>query len=126
MPVTVAQEYVDAVARLLVNRRGRRQAITIEQIQNAVGLPDRRSCETLMEEHLADFPFPLVAGSGGYYIPASADDVNTYMESLRSREFALYRRRRRVMRKALAHGFQRVGKLFQNPPCAQAELFAAR
>jgi hypothetical protein len=101
---------------------GREGALTIEALTLRCCLNGRRQCEQILEERLADFPFPLVSGAKGYWIPVAAEDVNQYLDSLGGRALALFRRRRLVVRKALSNGFRRCGKRFENPPGGQMEL----
>lgn len=112
----------EAVRRVLCTRRGRRNAITIDQLVVLAGLQNRRACEDLLETRLADFQFPLVADSAGYYIPNTAAEINHYLDSLQSRAVKIFLRRRTVIRKANAAGFPRPGKHFADPPAVQKEL----
>ena len=112
----------EQVRRILVEHRGRANAITIDQLCHLADLPSRRACEDLLETRLADFQFILVADAHGYYIPTTADEINHYLDSLQSRAVKIFLRKRRVMRKALASGLQRQGKHFSDPPALQKEL----
>ncbi len=113
---------VDQVSRILSSHRGPQAAITLADMAAAVGT-SRREMETLIEHSLDRFPFPVAAGSRGYYVVTNADQVNAYLSSLRGREFALYRRVRTLRHKATAAGFRRVGNAFEDPPSRQPELF---
>lgn len=115
-------EYFERSCRVLVNCQGREKAIVINDLMSRAGIPNRRVCEKILETRLQDFPFPLASGSEGYFIPTQSDDINHYLESLESRAMCLFHRKKNVIRKALAAGFRRVGKRFQNPPSIQAEL----
>jgi len=118
-------QYFDVVSRLLASCRGKQRAMTIDQITQAAGIPDRRITEQLLESRLADFPFLLVASGRGYYIPASAEDINRYVHSLHSRHRKLQLRELTVRRKAVASGYPLENDHFTDPPGHQAELFAA-
>lgn len=120
-----SEEQYEAVRRVLAHCRGRENAMTIDRLVEACGLPDRRVCEEILQQRLADFPFPLVSGSPGYWIPEHAAEVNEYLKSLGSRAIALFRRRKSVIRKALVYGFRRMGKEFKDPPTEQLELWGS-
>lgn len=117
-----ATDEFENVRRILVEHRGRANAITIDQLAFLAGLPSRRACEDLLETRLADFQFILVADSAGYYIPTCAAEINHYLDSLQSRAVKIFQRKRRVIRKALTSGLPRQGKHFIDPPAVQKEL----
>jgi len=117
-------QYFEAVCRLLSTCRGRDRAITIEAITERIGIHHRRVTEDLLETRLQDFPFLLIAGPRGYYIPTTAKDVNTYVHSLHSRHSKLQLRENTVQTKAVAAGFRKEGDVFVDPPGHQPELFA--
>lgn len=117
--------YFASVSSILAVHRGESNAITIADLTLRAGLPNRRATEQLLELRFADFPFPLVSSSAGYYVPAKAEEVNHYLNSLQSRAVCIFLRKRAAMRKALRSGFRREGKRFVDPPQArQGELFA--
>lgn len=118
----IMEVFFERACRVLVECRGHDRAITINDLMSRAGIPNRRTCEKILETRLQDFPFPLTSGSDGYFIPVAADDINHYLESLDSRAICLYHRKKNVIRKALAAGFRRIGKRFQNPPSVQPEL----
>lgn len=117
-----SSEQFEAVVRLLIDARGEDRALTLDEITARAGLPNRRTTETLMELRLQDFPYPLVAGGAGYFIPTQADQINRYLQSLRSRAMKCFIRARNVSRKAVAQGWKREGKWFARPP-VQLDLF---
>jgi hypothetical protein len=119
---THTEEQFLAVRAVLSACVGRERAMTIDVLTQRCELSGRRQCEQVLEERLADFPFLLVSGARGYWIPTQAEDVNGYLESLGGRTLALFRRRRLVIRKAMVNGFRRCGKRFENPPGGQMEL----
>ena len=114
--------HFDAVVRLLINARGYANALTLDEITARAGLPNRRTTEVLLETRLADFPYPLVANGAGYFIPTGADDLNTYLRSLRGRALKCFMRMRAVTSKAVAQGWKWEGKWFARPP-QQLDLF---
>jgi hypothetical protein len=118
----VTPEQFMAVIRVLANSRGAGNALTLDEITARAGLPNRRTTETLIETKLSDFPYPLVAGGAGYFIPNEAEQINRYIRSLGSRMVSLAVRKRAVVRKALAQGWKREGKWFARPP-QQLDLF---
>lgn len=100
---------------------GPEKAWTIDRLAEAIEAP-RRTVEMVLEERLADFPFPLVADSAGYYQPTDADQLNHYRQSLRSRAFKIFRRAKAVARCARRAGWPLSGRTFLNPPARQGEL----
>jgi hypothetical protein len=122
MPSARAEQvapYFERVCILLQSAHGREWAMTIDEITEFARLPDRRTTEALMETHLDLFPWPLVAGADGYYIPTEAGELNRYVESLRGRAVKIFVRSRKVVRKAIACGWKRDGKAFARPPQQQ-------
>lgn len=125
-PPTLAtgEAHFNAVCRLLAPCLGEEQAMTLDDITLRAALPNRRTTEEIMEHRLADFPYPLVASSAGYFRPITAEHINAYINgNLISRMAKLHKRRKTVMRKCLAAGWQRLGKNFVNRPSVQGELF---
>lgn len=108
-----------AVVEILRAARGAAAAVPINRIVSLLGLDvshsTRRQIEHVLEVHLDSFPFFLVAGSGGYYIPTSAEDINHYLRSLESRCRALFIRRRTTIKRAHAAGYRRQGRTFLDP-----------
>lgn len=105
---------------ILNARQGKDNAITIGDLANAAGV-SRREVEQVIELNLDEFPFPIVSGSAGLFIPVEADDVNRYLGQLESRLGAIGRRRKTVMAKAREFGLQFDGSAFVDNP-VQADL----
>jgi hypothetical protein len=120
--MNATREQFEACVRILHAARGEDNAITLDNLTTLAGLPNRRTTESLMEENLQRFPYPLVASAKGYFIPVRADQINGYLRSLRSRAMKLFLRAKTVSRKATANGWKRDGKWFARPP-AQLDLF---
>ena len=107
-------------------RVGEESAITLDDLALSIGLvetvtdpsgaprhkPMRRHIEHLVETRLQDIPFVVCAGSRGYYRPDSAEDLNRYYFSLRSRIKSIAVRLRTVRRKAAASGYSLTGRRF--------------
>jgi hypothetical protein len=74
---------------------------------------DKRPIEKLLEEHLEDFPFIFVSCGRGVYIPTSAEDINAYLDSLRSRQSKVYHRIKRLKAKAIDAGYVNAGRHVQ-------------
>lgn len=104
--------------------RGSRWAVTIAQLQGIIGVPVRRDMEELLESSYERLPFPVCAGSDGYFIPTTAEEINHYYASLRSRSRKLFRRMSCLRRRALEVGYEREGHVFTGAP-AQLRLPAA-
>jgi len=113
-----------ALSEILAGARGPDRAITLQQLADRA-VASRRDVELCIESCLARFPFVLVAGGDGYYIPTNADDINRYLHSLHSRHRRMQIREATVRRKARAHGWpEEAAGRFVNPPhAAQQELF---
>lgn len=116
-------EQFEVVVRLLHSAIGECKAMTLDDITARAGLPNRRMAEALMEEYLPRFPYPLVASGAGYFIPTSAEQLNNYLRSLRSRAVKMFKRSKVVVNKAIAHGWKREGRWFAKPP-QQLDLFS--
>ena len=114
---------LDHATRLLAPARGRQKAVKLDELALRLGI-SRREAEMLMEQNLQSFPFVLVAGPTGYYQPATAEDLNTYLRSLHSRHRKMQIREATVRRKARLSGWREepTGR-FANPP-RQLELIA--
>jgi hypothetical protein len=116
LPLHDGEELFLSILRLLNGRRGAANALTLDEITLQAGIPNRRLTEQILEHRLADFPFPMVSSGAGYFIPATAEELNAYQASLRSRALKCFLRARTVRRKALAAGWRREGTRFANPP----------
>lgn len=111
------------VRALLQTRIGEAAAITLEQLVEQAFLSSRRDAEQLMETRLADFGFPLCAGSRGYFVPQSPDEINHYLNSLKSRIKCIAIRLRTVRQNAAQAGWARDGQQFSRPPPRRDFLF---
>lgn len=103
-----------AFVSLMETCSGPENAKTIHKIQLALGHSTRRQTEKFLELFLGAVPFPLVSGPTGYYRPTAVDEINHYLNSLRSRIRCLAIRARSVRRSARAAGWQRSGRLFSD------------
>jgi len=114
------------VRDLLKDRIGEASAVPLEQLVELAGLPNRRAAEQLLETRLGDFGFPLCAGSSGYFVPESAEEINHYMHSLKSRIRCIAIRLRTVRQNATQAGWARDGQQFSKPPPRREFLFEMR
>lgn len=105
-----------ALVALLAGRRGADQAITIAESQAALALPNRRATEKLLELSMPHFPWPVCSGTTGYFRPVTAEEMNHYEHSLRSRAACLYLRLRHLRRAGLQSGWRRERKRWVNAP----------
>ena len=127
IPLVPNEEFFLAVCRLLSPCIGEENAMTLDDITLRAEMPNRRTTEEIMEQRLADFPYPLVASSAGYFRPVKAESINNYIHgNLVGRMVKLHRRRKTVMRKCLAAGFIRIGKHFVDRPAVQGDLFEGK
>ncbi|NQT93786.1 MAG: hypothetical protein HQ559_13585 [Lentisphaerae bacterium] len=109
--------------RLLSDAVGKANALTLQDLADRL-LVDRREVEQTIEQRLLDFPWPLVAGNKGIYIPTEAEEINRYLHSLHTRHRRMQIREATVRRKAKAAGYPEENGEFVNPPqAAQSELF---
>lgn len=103
--------------------RGRDQAKTLAVLADAIGC-SRREVEQCIEHNLGEFPWPIVAGANGMFIPVDADDLNAYIHQLHSRHRRMQLREATVRRKARQAGWPEVaGKFIERPNYKQQELF---
>lgn len=116
--------YLKPLRDLLRGRRGPGQAITLDAITETLGLPNRRAAEQLLEDHVGNLGFVVVAGGPGYWRPAAAAEINTYRASLHKRHVALKDREDALVAAALQEGWQMLGNDFAEPPQRQPELFS--
>lgn len=108
------------VRDLLAACPGQKNAITLRGLAEAAGV-SRREVEQVIELNLEDFPFPIVSGAQGLFVPETADDVNRYLGQLESRLGAIGRRRKTVQAKAREFGIPFDGQAFVDKP-EQTEL----
>ena len=108
---------------LLEPARGPENGLTLDWIAVALGIC-RRTTEHLIQEHLRDIPFVVVADEHGYYRPTSAAQINAYRHSLRRRHVPLVTREEITDLKATTDGWPLVNGEFVDPPEAPADLFA--
>ena len=113
------------ICRLLASCKGEEQALTLQEIADFLHVPERRTVEQTIESNLDRFPWPLVSSSAGYFIPTTADEINRYLTSLRSRAVKIFMRARTVRIRAVAFGWHREGRSFVNPP-RQLDMFEER
>ena len=112
------------LCRELSQCRGRMRAATLAEIAARVGV-SRREIEDVIEHRLRDFPWPIVAGANGIFIPADAADLNQYLHALHSRHRRMQLREATVRKKAKLAGWSEENGEFTAPPRAiQQELFA--
>ena len=124
------------LSQILVEAKGKTNAITIDRLalrlhltklhpSTGAAVPDRRPVEAALQEHWDRFPFLLVSGSPGVWIPTSADDLNQFIHNIRGRHESLRHKDDITCRKARAFGFTYQDGHFIDPPQAiQQELFA--
>lgn len=111
----------DKLERTLRACKGERWAVTINQLQGILGMPNRRAVEQLLEDSYERFRFPVCSGYDGYFIPVTADEINHYYASLRSRAGKLFRRMAILRKRAEEVGYERQSHTFTAAP-AQLRL----
>jgi hypothetical protein len=112
-------EYVQPLRELMRHRTGAVNAITLDELVPALGLPNRRAAEQLLEDHVGRLGFVVVAGGPGLWRPTSAEEINAYRGSLRRRHVALKDREEAITNAALLEGWRMLGDAFHEPPVAQ-------
>jgi len=110
------------VCRELQSCRGKARAVTLATLSERVGC-SRREVEQIIEQQLCAFPWPIVAGATGLYIPTEPDDLNAHIHNLHSRHRRMQIREATVRRKARLAGWPEESGRFHNRP-RQQELFA--
>jgi hypothetical protein len=102
------------VVRLLSQCSTRERAKTLQQIGDEAarflempGAADgrRRMVERVIEDNLELFPWPVVSGDEGLWIPEDHQELNRYLDSLKKRCLKMFKRRKIVRRKAILAGF---------------------
>lgn len=121
MSVPDRQIFNQVCARLRT-ARGASAGVTIDSMADAFDVP-RRTIEACVEVYLEEFPFPIVSGSSGLFIPATAEEINHYRASLQSRINAISRRRDICALKCAIAGFPQEQGRFVDAP-RQRELFS--
>jgi len=101
--------------------RGRDNARTLAVLAESIGC-SRREVEQCIEHNLGQFPWPIVTGANGVYIPTQAQDLNAYIHQLHSRHRRMQLREATVRRKARLAGWPEESGVFRNRP-VQQELF---
>jgi hypothetical protein len=90
----VPREDFDAIRKILVQHRGKANAITQPQLAVVVGFflsdgePDVRRVQQVLQHYRRDFPLPLVSGGKGVYLAANAGEVNEWFDAMNSRHAA--------------------------------------
>jgi hypothetical protein len=107
-----AKELFERLVGILAFAMGPNKAQTLDQLAARLGVC-RRSIEQTVQEFLPQFPFALVADGAGYYRPTSAQQINGYISSLRSRHLPLKRREETVIHKAQLEGWHYEGERFK-------------
>ena len=123
--IAIPETIVDSVKRILARCWGPTNALTLAAIAEQV-TASRRDVEATIEHNLDAFPFPLVSGAAGIYIPTNADCINRYLHSLHSRHRRMQIREETTRRKAKACGWKEQDGKFINPAAGvqhQTELF---
>ena len=92
---------------------GQANAKTLAAISTECGIKDRRLVEELIEHSLEEFPWPVVSGAKGLWIPTKAEELTRYNASLRSRIFKMFKRLSTLNRKARLAGYVRDGMVFK-------------
>ena len=110
---------IESLRQILTTRIGTESAITIAEISALLDHHCRRETEVFLEVHLADLPFCVVSSSAGYFRPASAEDINHYRNSIRSRIRCLAIRSRTVRQAAIREGFPIESGRFVTRPVTQ-------
>jgi len=114
---------MDELIHILRDALGPEKAVTLDRMAELLGMT-RRMVEQLIEDHLRDLPFAVVAGGGGYYRPTAPAHLNAYLHNLHSRHRRMQIREAIVRRKARAEGWAEEAGGFVRQP-AQLDLFAA-
>ena len=102
--ITQTSDFVD-LQDLLRRHVGQDNAVTIAAIGRALGHTNRRTTENLIEVSIPKLGYPVCSGHTGYFVPATADEINHYLASLSSRALCILTRRRNVMRAARSAGW---------------------
>lgn len=127
MSITATDEELDLVVRILREHRGRKNAITIDQLcqvcgfTNREGRLDRRKCELILQIYAEHFPFIICGASEGIFVATEPEDLNHERNSRMSRIKNIAEGWRTRRRKALALGWKMESGQFVEAP-KQMEL----
>lgn len=124
MTDTEKQALIDELCRILLRAIGQDHGITINELTDRLGLSLRRTTEQLIQHNLRSLPCLIVADTNGVYRPTAADQINSYITSLRKRHRPLVDREKITITKARAAGWpQNADGLFLEHPNSQPDLF---
>ena len=110
------------ICSILAGRRGKQAAITLADLADLVGT-SRRQAEEIIEQQLMDFPWPVIAGATGVFIPTEANDINAYIHNLHSRHQKLKVREETVIHKVRLAGWPEDSTGYFTDRRIQQELF---
>lgn len=117
------QELFARIRARLVHARGSALAVTLPELARELGAR-RRNVEIIINRRRADFPFLLVSGGAGLFVPTADAELNRFLHSLHSRHREMQRTEAIARRKALATGWRFEDGRFIAPAQAhQQELF---
>lgn len=97
---TATESDIVAVARILVSHRGRENAITSREISERTGLdsldstPRTRGVIRRLSE---EYAFPIGASGNGYFLIATRDEAEEYLDTLNTRIQGIDRRKETVV-----------------------------
>lgn len=108
----VARDIARLENELALLHVGLENAITIAGLATVMGL-SKRAMEHFLERHIGELRMPVVVDTQrGVFVPTEAGQINAYLDSLDSRQRRVHLRKRAVVRRCLAAGWQRLGKRF--------------
>lgn len=111
----IPADRIARLAALLRARHGAENGITIDSIQEALSLANRREAEDLCEQAFEMLGFVVVAGNSGYFRPCRAKELNDYARNLRRRADRLYRRMAILDRIAPVEGWRKESGDWSRP-----------
>jgi hypothetical protein len=119
---------------VLEHHRGAEHAITAPNIADSAGLwpdmaPANRGTRVrkILEITQDCWPWPICGDTSGYYLAATAEELNHYMANLRSRAICTLRRYGTVRKLAKRAGFYHLGRgRFADPATGEGVMPIAR
>ena len=115
-----------AICAVLSRHRGADAAIRAEDIAKEADLwPDsskevrRTRVRSVIRVHFIDFPFPVLANTNGFFVAETAEEIEHYHKSLRSRIREIGLRIVVLKKQARAAGFPYLGRARWGAPAGK-------
>jgi hypothetical protein len=97
--MSLEEERLKAIREILLNHRGKADAITASTIGNALGIPENDTVSTTRKliTKLVKDGLPIGAHDNGYFLIENEDELNEYMQRLNGRIYGIYTRMNHII-----------------------------